>query len=82
MQTIESDHGIDLPNIFNMTYIYKFIKKEIDPLKENCVELIKNIAQLCENTICYFIKRHFERFRLVSDAITERCKHEFDKIED
>jgi len=37
MQTIESDHGIDLPNIFNMTYIYKFIKKEIDPLKENCV---------------------------------------------
>lgn len=80
MQTLERDCGIHLPNIFNFNYIYKFIKAEIDSLEESCSELLDKVTQLCMNTAGFFINAHFSRFKKVSDAITERCRDEFDAI--
>ena len=80
LQIVSSDHGIHLPNIFNFSYIYKFIQKEIELLEINCTDLVDKVSQMCVNTICYFINLHFKRFKKVAEAVTERCRVEFDAI--
>jgi hypothetical protein len=44
MMVVERDHGIHLPNIFNFSYVYKFIQAEIELMEEGCEELVTKLT--------------------------------------
>lgn len=82
LQMVSQDHGIHLPNIFNFAYIYKFIQAEIKLLTASCTDLVEKVSLICCNTVSFFIQQHFKRFKRVADAVTERCREEFEAIHD
>jgi hypothetical protein len=79
-QAVVKDKGIHLPNVFDFTTIYRFISAEVELLKADCSQLIDQVSDKCFETINYFILQHFKRFKPVQEAISDRCRREFESI--